>query len=96
MVDQCEMVVGFLVPHRCENPALGKCGKCGRVYCEEHVTVTPKGMLCVACQQGLDQPVALAATAQTFNPADIALFSAATRDWDQDADLSSETFSDLS
>jgi len=96
MVDQCEMVIGFLVPHRCENPALGKCAKCGRMYCEEHVTVTPKGMMCVACQQGLDQPVALAATAQNFDATDIAMFSAATRDWDRDTDSSSDTFSDLS
>ena len=27
MTEQCEMVIGFLVPHRCENPVLGHCVK---------------------------------------------------------------------
>jgi hypothetical protein len=91
--NQCEMIIGFLVPHRCDHPALGKCSRCGRGYCEEHVTLTPQGMLCLACQQGLSQPVALPITAQTFNPSDLANFAAlsqwdATDDDDQFADLS--------
>ena len=91
MADQCEMIVGFLVPHRCEHPALGRCTKCGRGYCEEHVTVTPTGLLCLACQQGLDQPIALPITAQTFSATDLATVSAVSQ-WDAEDD----TFSDLS
>ncbi len=60
MAAQCEMVVGFLVPHRCDNPALGNCRQCGRGFCEEHLEITPQGMICTACRQGLDQPVASA------------------------------------
>ena len=25
MADQCEMIIGYLVPHRCDHPALGRC-----------------------------------------------------------------------
>jgi recombinational DNA repair protein (RecF pathway) len=92
MVDQCEMVVGFLVPHRCDHPALGRCVKCGRGYCEEHVSVQPEGLICLACQQGLAQPVALPITAQSYDAGDLATFAAVSA-WDEDA---SDTFSDLS
>jgi hypothetical protein len=85
------MIVGYLVPHRCEHPALGRCTKCGRGYCEEHVTLQPNGLLCLACQQGLDQPVALPLTAQTFDSNDLATF-AALSEWDTEEDA----FSDLS
>lgn len=91
MANTCEMIIGFLVPHRCENPALGHCTKCGRGYCEEHITVTPNGLVCLACQQGLEQPVALPATAQNFTPDDLAVFYTASR-LDDDSDM----FSDLS
>ena len=56
---KCEMVIGFLVPHRCDHPALGKCVKCGRGFCDEHTNQTRQGRVCLACQQGLDMPVAL-------------------------------------
>jgi recombinational DNA repair protein (RecF pathway) len=92
MADQCEMVVGFLVPHRCDHPALGRCVKCGRGYCEEHVSVQPEGLICLACQQGLAQPVALPITAQSYDAGDLATFAAVSA-WDEDA---SDTFSDLS
>ncbi len=88
---QCEMIIGYLVPHRCDHPALGRCARCGRGYCEEHVSVTADGLACLACQQGLAQPVALPLTAQTYDTTDIAVFNAASR-WDDDDD----TFSDLS
>ena len=92
MADQCEMIVGYLVPHRCEHPALGKCVKCGRGYCDEHTNQTPEGLMCLACQQGLDQPVALPIAASTFTAADLDAFSRASM-WDED---STDTFSDLS
>ena len=50
MAEQCEMIIGYLVPHRCENPSLGTCVKCGRGYCDEHTNQTREGRLCLACQ----------------------------------------------
>ena len=91
MAEQCEMIIGYLVPHRCEHPALGRCVKCGRGFCETHFGLKPEGLLCLACQQGLAQPVALPATAQTYDPSDLAVFAAASQ-WDD----SDDTFSDLS
>ena len=89
---QCEMIIGFLVPHRCEQRALGTCARCGRSYCEEHLEMKPTGLICLACAQGLDQPVALPLTAQTFDAADLALFTAAST-WDED---DTDKFADLS
>jgi hypothetical protein len=92
MPTQCEMIVGYLVPHRCEKKALGHCMKCGRSFCDEHIDVQPTGLLCLACQQGLAQPVALPITARNFSEADLALFTAASLsdvdDTDKFADLS--------
>ena len=79
MADPCEMIIGFLVPHRCDNPGLARCTNCGRAYCDEHVTLTPQGLRCLACQQGLPNPVALPITAQTYNAADLAAFAAASQ-----------------
>lgn len=92
MAVQCEMIIGFLVPHRCESQALGQCAQCSRQYCEEHVAVRPNGLLCVACEQGLDRPVALPTTARDFTDDDLDAFTQAST-WDEtDSDL----FSDLS
>ena len=94
MAEQCEMIIGYLVPHRCDHPALGRCTKCGRLFCEEHLVVSPSGKICLADQQGLDQPIALPLTAATFSQADIDLFNrASTLD---DDDRSGDMFSDLS
>ncbi len=92
MGQQCEMIIGFLVPHRCEHPALGRCTKCGRAYCEEHVTIQPGGLICLACQQNLPQPVALPITAASYDASDLALFAAASA-WEEDSD---DAFSELS
>ena len=93
MPEQCAMIIGFLVPRRCDHPALGQCKQCGRAFCDEHVQVTQNGLVCQACSQGLAQPVALPITAQTFTPADIAAFNAVSQ-WETEdrADM----FSDLS
>jgi hypothetical protein len=94
MAEQCEMIIGYLVPHRCENPALGKCSKCGRGFCEEHLVDSPDGKICIADQQGLDQPIALPLTAAAFSQADIEAFNrASTLDSD---DTGGDMFSDLS
>ena len=92
MAQQCEMIVGFLVPHRCEHPALGHCYNCSRAYCEEHLSLSEKGMICTACSQGLEQPVALPITAQTYSAEDVLIFQQASA-WDDEGD---EMFSDLS
>lgn len=82
-VTQCEMIIGYLVPRRCDNPALAVCPNCGRSFCDEHMEVTPQGMLCIACKQGLSQPVALADTASHYDDSDIAAF-AVLSSWDDD------------
>lgn len=89
---QCEMIIGFLTPHRCDKRALGRCAKCSRDYCEEHLQLKPDGLICLACAQGLTQPVALAVTAQSYDAADLALFTAAST-WDED---DTDQFADLS
>ena len=91
---KCEMVIGYLVPHRCDNPALGTCVKCGRGFCDEHTNATKEGRVCLACQQGLEIPVALPISASTFTPADMVLFDS-TSTFD-DNDDNSDMFSDLS
>jgi hypothetical protein len=67
--------------------------KCGRGYCDEHTNQTPEGRVCIACQQGLDQPIALPIAAATFTPADLDTFQRASM-WDEDD--RAEMFSDLS
>lgn len=94
MAEQCEMIIGYLVPHRCENPALGRCSQCGRGFCEEHLVDSPSGKICLADQQGLDRPIALPLTAATFSQADIDTFNRAST-FDSD-DAAGDMFSDLS
>jgi len=93
MADQCEMIIGYLVPHRCENPSLGKCVKCERGYCDEHTNQTQQGRVCLACLQGLDQPIALPIAAATFTAAELDTFNRASM-WEDDD--RSDMFSDLS
>ncbi|HZM22531.1 MAG TPA: hypothetical protein VFC02_12355 [Anaerolineales bacterium] len=90
---QCEMIIGYLVPHRCDNPKLGTCVKCGRGFCDEHTNQTRDGRICLACQQGLDMPVALPIAATIFTAMDLETFNRGSI-WDDDdrADM----FSDLS
>ncbi len=75
IITQCEMIIGFLVPHRCANKVVTQCVKCGRSFCDEHVELTAGGLVCLACQQGLDQPVAVAQTARDFDETDLVVFS---------------------
>jgi recombinational DNA repair protein (RecF pathway) len=93
MAEKCEMILGYLVPHRCENPSLGRCVKCGRGFCDEHINMTREGRVCLACQQGLDQPVALPIAAATFTAADLIAFD---RHSDMDDNDRADMFSDLS
>ena len=93
MAEQCEMIIGYLVPHRCENPALGNCVKCGRGFCDEHMDQTREGRVCLACQQGLDQPIALPIAAASFTAAELETFQRASTWGDDDG---GDMFSDLS
>jgi len=93
MPAKCEMVVGFLVPHQCDNAALGHCRKCSRGFCDEHMRIESAGLLCLACEQGFDRPVMLASSALVFTPTDINTFSAAGTVDDHEP---LDTFSDLS
>lgn len=95
---QCEMIIGFLIPHRCDNIALGRCSQCGKSFCDEHLSVTEHGMMCVACEQGFEQPYAMDPSASHYDSSDIMLFYAATT-WSDDDDrwdMEDDTFSDLS
>jgi hypothetical protein len=95
MAQQCEMIIGFLVPHRCDNPALAACTKCHRSFCDEHLQSGAEGQICVACHQGLAQPVALPITARSFTPEDILMFNSVdTADFGDES--RSDMFSDLS
>jgi len=94
MAEQCEMIIGYLVPHKCENPALGKCVNCGRGFCDEHTSMTQSGRMCLACQQGLEIPVALPISAAIFTPSDLDRFGRSST-WDDDDDRD-DMFSDLS
>lgn len=96
MAEKCEMIIGYLVPHRCENPSLGACVKCGRGYCDEHTNPTKEGRVCLACQQGLELPVALPIAAAFFTPSDVDIFGRSSRFNDSDDTDSGEMFSDLS
>jgi hypothetical protein len=91
MAQQCAMIVGYLVPHRCPNRALAKCIKCGRLFCDEHVAIVTEGLLCLACQQGLGQPVLVEQTARNFTAQDIAVFTMAA-----DQETGDDSLSDLS
>jgi len=87
------MIIGYLVPHRCEHPSLGICITCGRGFCEEHTNQTQDGRVCLACQQGLDRPIALPIAAATFTAAELDAFQRASV-WDRDD--GGDMFSDLS
>ena len=93
MAKQCEMVIGFLVPHRCDHPALGTCVRCGRGFCEEHMEITPEGLVCLACKQGLANPVIMPDFAQGFTSEEFALFDTPLRSGQED---DAEMFSDMS
>ena len=88
------MIVGYLIPHKCPNRAVSKCQKCGLQFCDEHLSIEQGGLICTACQQGLEQPIAVPATARTFTEDDMATFRTVDI-FDDDYD-EGDLFSDLS
>ncbi len=55
MAKQCEMMIGFLVPRQCDQRARSTCIRCSKRICDEHAVVSPEGILCEACDQGVEQ-----------------------------------------
>jgi len=55
MSKQCEMMIGYLIPRRCDGRARSTCIRCGRHVCDVHAVVTPEGILCEACHAGVEQ-----------------------------------------
>jgi hypothetical protein len=49
MATQCEMIIGYLLPRRCEEKAITVCKKCERTVCELHTRVADDGLLCRDC-----------------------------------------------
>ena len=51
MAKQCEMIIGYLLPRRCEEKGITVCQKCRRRVCELHTRVADDGLLCRDCQE---------------------------------------------
>jgi hypothetical protein len=51
MAKQCEMIIGYLLPRRCEEKAITVCQKCKRRVCELHTRVADDGLLCRDCHE---------------------------------------------
>jgi hypothetical protein len=94
MAKQCEMIIGFLIPRRCDQPARSTCIRCGRRVCDEHATISPEGILCEACHEGAEQltteaPPEWVSALPDYDPQDVALF-------DQEDLTTDSMFDDLS
>jgi hypothetical protein len=92
MARQCELIVGFLIPHRCEGKARSVCTKCGRAVCDEHATITDSGIICVACHEEIEQPppsaIAAVPPAAIYDRRDYDLFAIGEAGEDFFADMS--------
>ena len=49
MAKQCELIIGYLLPRRCEEKAITTCSKCGRAVCDLHARMGDEGILCRDC-----------------------------------------------
>ena len=49
MAKQCELIVGYLLPRRCEEKGVATCQKCQRTVCELHTRMGDHGLLCRDC-----------------------------------------------
>lgn len=100
---RCQLFVGLLLPHPCENAAVGVCAQCSRLACEAHLQAAATGLQCTACASGSRAPLALTGVAAAaaaagalalFQPADLAAFEgAALLDEPEEPE---EAFADLS
>jgi len=51
MAKQCELIIGYLLPRRCEENVMATCVKCGRGTCELHTRIGDQGLLCRDCHE---------------------------------------------
>ncbi len=101
----CGLFVGVLLPHPCDNAAVGPCSQCGRQACEAHLELTGAGLVCRACAHGSSAPLALAGAALAaaaagalplFLPADLAAFESADGEQEDEDERRQGLFADLS
>lgn len=94
MSQQCDMMIGYLIPRRCDQRARSTCIRCGKHICDEHAVVSPEGILCEACHEGVEQLADAVATPgwvsalPDYRDDDFALFD--------DSSSASSVFDDLS
>jgi hypothetical protein len=51
MAKQCELIIGYLLPRRCEEKGVAACQKCERTVCELHTRMADQGLLCRDCHE---------------------------------------------
>ena len=51
MAKQCELIIGYLLPRRCEEKSIAACHKCKRMVCEPHTRMGDQGLLCRDCHE---------------------------------------------
>lgn len=51
MAKQCDLIIGYLLPRRCEGKAVAACTKCGRNACDRHTRMGDAGLLCRDCYE---------------------------------------------
>lgn len=85
---QCHMIIGTLIPHRCPYKARAVCVQCQRPFCDEHISLVDAGVMCLACQQGFQQPVGSKETYDATSDFDVSDFEVFYQDDDPFVDLS--------
>jgi hypothetical protein len=51
MAKQCELIIGYLLPRRCEEKGVTTCSQCQRTVCELHTRIGDQGLLCRDCHE---------------------------------------------
>jgi len=95
MAKQCEMMIGFLIPRRCDRRGRSTCIRCGKRVCDEHAVVSPEGILCEACDEGVEQLTSAESTPDWVS--DLPDYHAGDFDsFDRDDVVAGSMFDDLS
>jgi hypothetical protein len=103
MAKQCELIIGYLLPRRCEEKGVTTCQKCRRTVCELHTRMADQGLLCRDCHEE-GKPRAAAPVAPLPEPVHDVIYRrgdfSSLRSVDDDFDLfdadEGDTFSTLS
>jgi hypothetical protein len=86
------MTIGFLIPRPCENKARSTCIKCGKAVCDEHAVILDTGIVCAACQEGIEAvavtPLVRQLPRARYRDEDFAFFEGAEDVGDVFADMS--------